>query len=509
MLAHFADVSVRVCALALIGAAFAWRRSAAVQHVVWTAVMGGMLALFAFGSALPRLPLKVLGALPEQATQQRVTPVPVRHFVLPPQFEDPAAVAIPYSAPPRRQIDWVALGYGAVTLAFLLRFALGALLARRLIKQSTPAEGFRESERIGVPLTAGWLRPAILLPLEWREWDGVKLHAVLAHEGEHIRRRDGLIAAIAGINRSILWFHPLAWWLERRLALLAELACDEACVAAMGDPERYASLLIEMTRTVDASGGRLREHALAMAGGSRIGMRVRSILQDGRRFSKGVSRLGWAAIMLGGVPLVWAAGTITLDRQVAPLPLRVPLLNTPKPPVQVAQARPSAPATKPPAPVAPAQFEVASIRPTLTAGFRDSFTMHPGRVEIANVSLQRLMEYAFRLPEKQVDGPQWLHHWGGPHFDILAKLPQGARADQIPEMIRALLVDRFKLVYHLEHRDQSIDVLVVSKSGLKLEELARPPALASPADPDAPANMQTVNGRTLSGVPGERAVGYV
>jgi len=499
MLPYFAEVSVRVLALALIGFAFAWKRSAAVQHAVWTTVSCGMLALFAFGSALPRLPLKVLRALPEPAM-----PAPAKNFqppVLigaqsPSNGLTPTVVpaSISYSVPARREIDWVALGYGAVALAFLLRFALGTFLARRLVKHSVLMGGFRESERITVPLTVGWFRREILLPLDWRDWDRIKLDAVLAHEGEHVRRRDGLIAAIAGINRSIFWFHPLAWWLERRLSLLAELACDEACVAATGDPEQYASLLIEMTQVMDVSRGRLREHALAMAGGSRIGVRIRSILKEGRRFSKGVSRMGWVAIMLGGVPLVWAAGTITLDRQAAPLPLRVPLLNTPKPPVQVAQARPAAPATKAPAPVAPAQFEVASIRPTLAPGFRDSFTMHPGRVEIANVSLQRLMEYAFRLPQKQVDGPTWLHHWGGPRFDIIAKLPQGATADQVPEMIRALLVDRFKLVYHLEHREQNIDVLAIAKGGLKLEQVEPPPAPASPADPDAPATMQTVNG---------------
>jgi hypothetical protein len=67
----------------------------------------------------------------------------------------------------------------------------------------------------------GWLRPRVLLPLEWREWDRNKLDAVLAHEGAHVRRRDGLIAALAAVNRCVFWFHPLAWMLERKLALLA------------------------------------------------------------------------------------------------------------------------------------------------------------------------------------------------------------------------------------------------------------------------------------------------
>ncbi len=139
------------------------------------------------------------------------------------------------------------------------------------------------------------------------------------------------------------------------------------------------------------------------------------------------------------------------------------------------------------------EFEVASVRPSVVPSFMDRFTMDAGRVEIASVTVQRLMEYAFRLPQKQVDGPLWIHHWGGQRFDILAKLPQGATRDQIPEMLKALLMDRFKLVYHLEHREQNVDVLVVRKGGLRLEEVS-PPAPASPVDPDAPASMQTVNG---------------
>lgn len=52
-----------------------------------------------------------------------------------------------------------------MTLAFLLRFALGTFLAARLVKHSTSFDGFSESERITVPLTVGWVRPAILLPV--------------------------------------------------------------------------------------------------------------------------------------------------------------------------------------------------------------------------------------------------------------------------------------------------------------------------------------------------------
>src|ERR1035441_8349332 len=121
-------------------------------------------------------------------------------------------------------------------------------LARKLLATArsiafSGANRVYESERVRVPVTVGWLRPGVLLPLEWRKWDREKLDAVLAHEGAHVRRRDGLVAALAGVNRCVLWFHPLAWILERKLAQLAEQACDESTVAALGDHRRYAQLL--------------------------------------------------------------------------------------------------------------------------------------------------------------------------------------------------------------------------------------------------------------------------
>src|SRR5579862_382626 len=247
MLAHLVDVSIRSLALVLIAAAALWilrtSRTAALQHAIWTTVVCGMLGLFFLGSLLPRLPLRILAdaAVPIQATQPA--------HIVPPSlvYENlPSVAALPQRALPL-SINWSRMAlyaYAAIASAFLVRFAFGMVLAGRLIAKSTPIEDFRESDSISVPVTVGWLRPKILLPLEWREWDRAKLDAVLCHESAHSRRRDGLTAALTGVNRCLFWFHPAAWWLERRLWLLAELACDEACVAVIGDQESYAQLLL-------------------------------------------------------------------------------------------------------------------------------------------------------------------------------------------------------------------------------------------------------------------------
>ena len=347
MVSHLADVSIRSLLPALAAVVVLWilrgRRTAALQHAVRAAVVCGMLALLAFGAALPRLTLRVLD---RPATTQTAVSLPPADGLLVTQTSQ---TPVPVAAKTRHPIEWkdvLLYAYFGIAFVFLAHYATGMFFVRKLLKNARllPIAGKKhvyESEAIVVPVTVGWMRPRILLPLEWREWEGEKLDAVLAHEGAHVRRHDALVAALAGANRCLFWFHPLAWLLERKLALLAEQACDEACVAALGDRERYAHLLLEMARVVDVSQGRLGRHALTMAAGSHIRQRIDSLLQEGRTFSRGLSRPGWASLMLCGVPVVLGAGAIELDRQPQVLSLEMPHWAAPAPPpVMIAQARP-------------------------------------------------------------------------------------------------------------------------------------------------------------------------
>ena len=46
------------------------------------------------------------------------------------------------------------------------------------------------------------------------------------------------MALLTLINRAVFWFHPLAWWLRRRIATLSEQACDAVVVSGGHDAER-------------------------------------------------------------------------------------------------------------------------------------------------------------------------------------------------------------------------------------------------------------------------------
>ncbi len=144
----------------------------------------------------------------------------------------------------------------------------------------------------------------------------------------------------------------------------------------------------------------------------------------------------------------------------------------------------------PPTAVAP-EFEVASVKlaPPIEPQKIMSGQMHVGmsidaaRVDIGSLSLAELIRVAYRMKSYQVTGPDWLP---GQRFNIVAKIPEGVSKDKVPEMLQALLADRFKLTAHRETKEHQAYALIVGKNGPKLKEAAPEAAPAPPADGSAP-----------------------
>jgi uncharacterized protein (TIGR03435 family) len=460
-----------------------------------------MLALFAFGQALPRLPLRILDTPAASAgIFERTTPPTIFE-----ETADAPPLAIPTPASPRRPIDWSAVAayaYGVIVFALLARFVIGMFLMRKLRATADPiscvgADRLYESNRITVPVTIGWLRPRILLPPDWRDWSQDKLDAVLAHEGAHSRRHDGLIAALAHVNRCIFWFHPLAWILERRLAMLAEQACDESSVATLGDRNRYANILLEMASVVDTSHGRMRYHARTMASGSHIRRRIDLVLQEGRTFSRGLTWAGWTALLLCGIPVVLCAGAVDLA-QLPPLPrIEIPRSSAPLPPLSepseqrqpklVAQARPTpstpSPATQPAPEVAPVSqtphFTAVSIKPvdisTPLRSLGGPNSPNPGSLSFVG-NLLTLMAGAYQVSLDCVSGPSFIQ---SQRYEVTAQFPPDTTLEQFRQMEANLLTEHFGLVLHRSTKDVTAYQLIVAPGGLT-------PAISSAeADPAA------------------------
>ena len=200
---------------ALAGLAMGRRLSAAARHAVWTLVTAGMLALGIGIVTLPAIPVRVI------KPAVRTAEIPLFAVAVPVVR---AAVTAPARVLPWQMLIGALYAFGfaafAGRLVFGYRFTSRLARGSRRIKQFGGV-GVYESERVAVPLTTGWLRPKIFLPAGWEAWSPEKLDAVLIHERIHVRRGDWAIAALAGVNRCLLWFHPLAWWLEARLKVLA------------------------------------------------------------------------------------------------------------------------------------------------------------------------------------------------------------------------------------------------------------------------------------------------
>ena len=71
-------------------------------------------------------------------------------------------------------------------------------------------------------------------------------------------------------------------------------------------------------------------------------------------------------------------------------------------------------------------------------------------MEWQNTSLRQFVQTAYRLHDFAYSGPAWLD---SVYFDVVAKIPAGGKANQYPEMLQTLLVERFKLAVHREVKE--------------------------------------------------------
>ncbi|MGA6987555.1 MAG: M56 family metallopeptidase [Terriglobales bacterium] len=103
------------------------------------------------------------------------------------------------------------------------------------------------SEDVRVPAAIGFWKRTIVLPA-WalRELSPDDLNVILLHEFAHLRRWDDWTNLIQKMVRALFFFHPAVWWIENRLAVEREMACDDAVLAETSNPHGYASCLVSL-----------------------------------------------------------------------------------------------------------------------------------------------------------------------------------------------------------------------------------------------------------------------
>jgi uncharacterized protein (TIGR03435 family) len=126
----------------------------------------------------------------------------------------------------------------------------------------------------------------------------------------------------------------------------------------------------------------------------------------------------------------------------------------------------------------PVAFEVATVRaaPPMTAVViqqiqsgraKVGMTVDGSRVDIGFVSLADLAGMAYDVKPYQMQGPDWMSQQ---RFVIQAKIPDGISKDKVPDMLQALLADRFKMTTHKEKKNLPVYALIVGKNGAKLTQ---------------------------------------
>jgi bla regulator protein BlaR1 len=109
---------------------------------------------------------------------------------------------------------------------------------------SLGAVDVRRSGRATVPMVLGWIRPLILLPAGTAsELPPNQLRAILAHELAHVRRRDYLANLLQMGAETMLFHHPGARWVSRRIRTEREYCCDDVAVTIGTDAGDYARAL--------------------------------------------------------------------------------------------------------------------------------------------------------------------------------------------------------------------------------------------------------------------------
>ena len=175
---------------------------------------------------------------------------------------------------------------------------------------------------VDTPVIVGFFRPVLLLP----EWLAPALGAeeffqIALHECEHLRRRDDWTNLWLQIGMALFPLNPALQWLNRRIGVQRELACDAAVVAATARPTDYAASLVNIASR-HRFGNTLRFALAAWGRQSEISQRVHALLEQppqGTRLQRTAATGSAIALLLASV--VGLAFIPQLVRLKEPLPL--------------------------------------------------------------------------------------------------------------------------------------------------------------------------------------------
>ncbi len=228
-------------------------------------------------------------------------------------------------------VSWAVILFAAWALAAcsaLVRLFAGLYRVRKMRAECRPVDlsqldpslaetilGFNQSravivatsEQVRVPAALGFTKPMIVIPA-WalRELSAEELRIILLHEFTHLRRRDDWTNLFQKAVRALFFFHPAVWWIDARLSLEREMACDDAVLAETSNPRAYANCLVSLLEKSNLRRGLAMAQA-AVDRAREASLRIAQILSQGRSATTRVSK---PALGLAG--LFSVAGVVVL-----------------------------------------------------------------------------------------------------------------------------------------------------------------------------------------------------
>jgi bla regulator protein blaR1 len=194
---------------------------------------------------------------------------------------------------------------------------------------SVQSAALLRSREVSGPVTAGLLRPVLLLPATFMEdYSPTEFLAAVAHECAHIKRDDfrkNLFYEIVGL---FTVFHPLTWFIKSQIAQTREMICDRMAAEQLPDRRAYALSLLQLAGKMRAATSEV-SHAIGMFDTRILERRIMTLTTSIPRLSR-IQRCLWtvAAILLlsvcaGGIGLM----TRTVAAQTASPSAQAPNLD--------------------------------------------------------------------------------------------------------------------------------------------------------------------------------------
>jgi hypothetical protein len=204
-----------------------------------------------------------------------------------------------------------------VSLVRAVQLAMSAVRLRGIWKRAVPVEGcdailsaagirgveLCTSRDVDRPSVIGFFSPRILIPEElFARLTTAEFGQIVLHEVGHLRRADDWLNLLQKLSLVVVPLNPVLIWIERRLCLERELACDDDVLRFTKAPKAYATCLTNLAEQRLGLGRRVKAAALSLGAWekrSELARRVHSILRGGEGMGRVQSRVVMGALVLG------------------------------------------------------------------------------------------------------------------------------------------------------------------------------------------------------------------